>query len=71
MSNLVMIKQALQYTEYSADHVRELLSKGTIKGEKVGWIWLVDLDSLREYEQNMKEAGNSKYRPKSLDKIDD
>ncbi len=70
MANLVLIKEALEFSEYSADHIRNLLSLGSIQGKKVGLVWLVDLDSLQEYEQRMKQAGLSKYRPKSLDNPD-
>ncbi len=70
MANLVLIKQAIVHSSYSGDHIRHLLSSGLIKGEKVGLVWLIDLDSLQEYEQRMKQAGLSKYRPKSLDNPD-
>jgi hypothetical protein len=70
VANLVLIKQAVAHSEYSADHIRHLLSAGLIKGEKVGLVWLIDLDSLKQYEQAMKDAGLSKYRPKSLDHPD-
>lgn len=70
MANLVLIKEALNYTEYSADHIRHLLTENLVEGKKVGWIWMVDLDSLQEYERQMKEVGSAKYRPKSLDASD-
>jgi hypothetical protein len=66
MANLVLITEALEHTEYTPDHLRYLLGKKLIEGKKVGWIWLVDLDSLKEYERKMKEAGTAKFRPKSL-----
>ncbi|MCB0094163.1 MAG: hypothetical protein KDE46_00530 [Caldilineaceae bacterium] len=68
MTNLVLIKEALEHTSYSADHIRHLLVTNAVDGKKVGWIWMVNLESLIEYEQKMKEAGPAKYRPKSLDK---
>ena len=71
MADLVLIKEALEHSEYSADHIRKLLSQKIIQGKKVGWIWLVDLDSLREYEQEMKEQGTAKHRPKWLEETDD
>jgi hypothetical protein len=40
-----------------------LLRQGTVKGRKVGRIWLVDLDDLRRYEQEMKELGTKKFDP--------
>ncbi|HMN26872.1 MAG TPA: hypothetical protein PKE45_01865 [Caldilineaceae bacterium] len=66
MARLVLIHEALEHTDYTADHIRNLLSRGAIEGKKVGWVWLVDLESLQEYERRMKEAGDAKYRPKSL-----
>lgn len=68
MANLVLIQEALAYSEYTPDHIRYLLIHKYIRGKKVGGVWLVDLESLQAYEQKMKEAGTSKFRPKSLDK---
>ncbi len=70
MANLVLVKEATEHSDYTPDHIRYLLSQGLVQGKKVGWIWLVDLDSLIEYEQKMKEAGTAKFRPKSLDSED-
>ena len=70
MAQLVLIKEAVEHTDYSADHIRKLLGQGLIQGKKIGWIWLVDLDSLQEYEQVMKEAGTAKHRPKWLGEKD-
>lgn len=68
MANLVLIQEALAYSKYTPDHIRYLLIHNHIQGKKVGGVWLVDLESLQAYEQKMKEAGTSKFRPKSLDK---
>jgi hypothetical protein len=70
VADLVLIKEALEHSEYTADHIRKLLNQGIIQGKKVGWIWLVDLDSLREYEQEMKAQGTAKHRPKWLEEKD-
>lgn len=63
MANLVLVDQAAQISEYDKDHIRYLARKGFIRGEKHGRIWLVDLDSLKEYESRMKLEGTSKYDP--------
>jgi hypothetical protein len=68
VANFMLIKEALQYTDYTAEHLRYLLTHTLITGKKIGGVWLVDLDSLKAYEQRMKEAGLSKFRPKSLDR---
>ena len=63
MSELVLITIAVQKTGYSTPHIALLLRQGKIKGEKIGGIWLVDLDSLKEYEASMKELGSKKFDP--------
>jgi hypothetical protein len=63
MTNLVLIAQAAQESEYTADHIRLLLRKRMIKGQKFGGTWMVDLDDLRRYEQEMKQLGAKKFDP--------
>ncbi len=63
MGELVLIYRALQESSYSANHITLLLREGKIKGRKEGRIWLVDLDSLKEYEAEMSEAGTKKFDP--------
>jgi hypothetical protein len=63
MSQLVLIKIAVQETGYSAPHISLLLRKGLVQGEKIGGIWLVDLKSLKAYIADMNELGNQKFDP--------
>ena len=63
MANLVLVAQAAQVSEYSAIHIRLLLRKGLVEGQKVGGIWLVDLDDLKRYEEEMKRLGPQKFDP--------
>jgi hypothetical protein len=63
MPNLVLVARAARESEYTAIHIRYLLRKGLVKGEKEGRIWLVDLDDLRRYEQEMKSLGTQKFDP--------
>ena len=63
MPNLVLVAQAAQASEYTADHIRLLLRKRFIQGQKVGGTWLVDLDDLQRYEQEMKRLGARKFDP--------
>ena len=63
MPNLVLIAQAAQTSEYSAIHIRLLLRKRLVKGQKVGGTWLVDLEDLQRYEQEMKQLGTKKFDP--------
>ena len=63
MPNLVLIEQAAQLSDYDKDHIRYLARKGFIRGEKHGLIWLIDLESLKDYETRMKAEGTQKYDP--------
>ena len=68
MTNLVLIAQVAQESEYTADHIRLLLRKRLIKGQKVGGTWLVDLDDLERYEQEMKQLGSKRFDPTRSDR---
>ncbi len=70
MAELIPIRDALPHTSYSGEHIRHLIRNKLVPGKKVATIWLVDLDSLKEYEQKMQELGKAKHRPKSLDEND-
>jgi hypothetical protein len=63
MANLVLIARAAQETNYTAEHIRYLMRKRLVKGEKQGGTWLVDLDDLRRYEQEMQDLGTKKFDP--------
>ncbi|MCO6451386.1 MAG: hypothetical protein J5I90_11425 [Caldilineales bacterium] len=63
LANLVLIAQAAQESSYTTAHIRLLLRNGTIQGEKVGGIWLADLDSLKQYEEEMENLGPQRYDP--------
>ena len=63
MDNLVLIARALQESEYTANHVRLLLRDSVVKGEKVGGVWLVDMDDLKRYEREMRSLGSKRFDP--------
>jgi len=64
MANFVLVAQAVEHSDYSVEHIRYLVRNKFVKNQKVGRIWLVDLDDLQRYEQSMKEAGSTKFTPK-------
>jgi hypothetical protein len=63
MANLVLIAQAAQEVTYSVKHISLLLRQGKIKGQKIGGTWLVDLEDLKRYEQEMNQLGTKKFDP--------
>jgi hypothetical protein len=65
VANPVLIDQALKESSYDRNHIAYLARRGLIKGEKHGGVWLIDLDSLKEYEAKMQAEGVKKYGPYS------
>ena len=65
MPNLVLVSQAAEESDYSDIHIRLLLRTDQVQGQKVGGIWLVDLDDLKRYEDEMKKLGTKKHAPKT------
>ena len=70
MANLVLVEEAAKQSTYSASHIRYLVRSKLVDGKRISVIWMVDLDSLHEYENRMGEIGTGKHRPKWLDKED-
>ena len=59
--DLISVKQATETYGYSGSHIRTLLAKGIIKGEKIAGVWLVDPDSLEDHQARMARLGNKKH----------
>jgi len=63
VSQLILVDQAAAQSDYDKNYIRYLVRKGFVKGEKHGGVWLIDLDSLKDYEARMKAAGSQKHTP--------
>ena len=59
--DLISVKQATETYGYSGSHIRNLLAKGMIEGEKIAGVWLVDPNSLEEHQARMERLGNKKH----------
>lgn len=64
MENYVSIREATTQSSFSYAHVSYLVRHEKINGRKSGNVWLVDLESLKEYERDMQELGSKKHGPK-------
>ena len=63
MADLVLIAEAVGQTSYTREHIALLVRQGKVNGRKVRGIWLVELESLKEYEARMNELGSQKFNP--------
>ena len=64
--NWVSIAEASTQSSFSYPHISYLVRHAKINGRKSGNIWLVDLESLKEYERGMQELGSKKHSPKPI-----
>ena len=58
---VISIKQATETYGYSGSHIRNLLAKGMIEGEKIAGVWLVDPLSVEAHQARMERLGNKKH----------
>jgi hypothetical protein len=61
VGNFITVKQASQQYGYSDSHIRNLLGKGLIKGEKFASVWMVDRRSMEQHKATMDELGKKKH----------
>ena len=68
MANYVLIAEAVEHSSYTTQHISLLLRQSRVKGKKMGGTWLVDLDDLIRYEQEMNQLGTKRFDPTKGDK---
>ena len=61
MQGFISVKEASERFGYSDSHVRNLLGKGIIKGEKFAGVWMVDWQSMAEHRAWMERLGQKKH----------
>ena len=59
--NFISVKEACERYGYSGSHIRNLLGKGVIKGEKFAGVWLVDRTSVEKHRRQMERLGKKKH----------
>jgi len=61
VGNFISVKEASERYGYSDSHIRNMLGKGILKGEKFASVWMVDCGSMEKYQDRMKELGEKKH----------
>ena len=59
--NFISVKQASERYGFSDSHIRNLLGKGIIRGEKFASVWMVDRRSIEEHKALMEQLGKKKH----------
>lgn len=63
MITWVTITEAMTHSAFTHEHIAFLARMEKINARKSGNAWLIDLDSLKAYEQEMNELGTSRFTP--------
>lgn len=63
MATLLTVSEAAEVSNYTHEHIAYLVRERKIRGRKGGRFWLVELESLKEYEAKMAELGTLKHDP--------
>ena len=56
MANCISVKEAAEYTGYTAGHLRYLLSRGLVRGRKCGRDWFTTKETLDKYPGHQSAA---------------
>jgi hypothetical protein len=59
--NFISVKEASERYGYSDSHIRNLLGKGMIRGEKFASVWMVDRCSIERHKATMDQLGKKKH----------
>jgi hypothetical protein len=59
--NFISVKEASERYGYSDSHIRNLLGKGMIRGEKFASVWMVDRRSIEQHKATMDQLGKRKH----------
>ena len=57
----ITVKEASRQFSYSESHLRGLLSRGVIQGEKFASVWMVDPRSIEKHRLRMEQLGEKKH----------
>ena len=60
-NSAISVKEASERYGYSGAHIRGLLAKGVIEGEKFANVWMVDPTSIEQHRARMEQLGNRKH----------
>lgn len=57
----ISVREAGKQFKYSESHLRDLLSRGVIEGEKFANVWMVDSKSIEKHRIRMEQLGVKKH----------
>ena len=60
----VPVQVAAEFAGYNIQYLRRMLRSGSLKGIKIGQIWLIDMESLLAYMEFVESTSDRRYGPR-------
>ena len=60
----ITVQAAAEVTGYNIQYLRRLLRACTLESIKIGQIWLIEMESLESYLQNVETTSDRRCGPK-------
>ena len=64
ISNHITVNTAAEATGYNIQYLRRLLRSGKLEGIKIGQIWLIEMQSLEMYLQQVESTSDRRCGPR-------
>ena len=64
VNNHISVKTAATLSGYSMQYIRRLLRLNRIAGLKVGQVWLIEIESLKEYLNFALKSEDQRFSPR-------
>jgi len=64
LNNHISVKEAAQYSGYSIQYLRRLLRLGSLKGVKIGQLWLIEMKGVANLIGKARENRDKRFGPK-------
>ena len=58
------VSEAGKETAYNEEYIRRLIRNGDIEAVKVGNVWLIKVESLKNYVKGVEDINDNRYGPK-------
>jgi hypothetical protein len=63
-NNCITVKDAANHSGYNIQYLRRILRSGALNGCKIGQMWLIEMDALEAYLQDVKTTSDRRCGPK-------
>ena len=64
VNHLITVQAAAEATGYNIQYLRRMLRSGTLKGVKIGQMWLIEMDALEAYLKHVESTFDRRCGPK-------